>query len=62
MINRFLTENTPSMRLARTIVQGICAVIIQAAANGGFEPKQLIAPVVIAVLTPIMAMIGENNE
>lgn len=61
-MHRFLTENTTEMKLARTIVQGVCAVIVQALAYGEFEPKQLIAPAIIAVLTPLMAEMGKANE
>jgi hypothetical protein len=66
MWNTLLTDNSTSMRLLRTIIQGIIGVII---ANldviiGTFsiqpELKALIVGLVMAILSPIMAEIGKN--
>ena len=71
MWNTFLSDNSTSMRLLRTIVQGIIGVII---ANldviiGTFsiqpEMKAIIVGLVMAILSPIMAEIGKgllNND
>lgn len=62
----FFSENATSMRLARTIAQGIIGVIV---ANldvliGTFkiDPtfKPIIAAAVMAVLSPIMAELGKD--
>lgn len=67
-MKRFLTDNTPGMRLARTIVQGVIGVLI---ANMdllvGFlsippEIKPVITALVMAVLAPTMATLGEKEE
>ena len=69
-MNRFLTSNDWQFRLLRTIVQGILGVVI---ANIDlitgmfvFDPtiKALIVALVMAVLSPIMAVLGggENSE
>lgn len=68
MLEKFLYENTTSMRLARTIVQGILSVIF---ANldlitGLFaiDPtiKPLLVALIMAILSPIMSEIGKNTE
>lgn len=64
MFNILLTRNDAKYRLARTIVQGIIGVLI---ANldviiGGFDipvtAKPIIASLVMAVLAPVMQMMG----
>lgn len=64
MWNRFLTNNSASMRTLRTIVQGVIGVII---ANldlvvGNFaiptEYKPMIVALVMAILSPVMSEIG----
>lgn len=64
MWNRFLTNNSASMRTLRTIVQGVIGVII---ANldlivGTFaiptSYKPMIVALVMAVLSPVMSEIG----
>lgn len=64
-MSRFLTENTPFMKCMRTIVQGIIGVIIAELPQilGLYELDPVwtatIAALVMAVLSPIMAAIGE---
>ena len=63
-MNHFLTSNSPSMRLARTIVQAIIGVLISYAdvLIGQFvispELRPVIVALVMAILSPIMAMLG----
>lgn len=67
-MKEFLTSNEPKYRLARTIVQGIIGVLV---ANIdlliGMTPippaiKPVITGLVMAVLSPIMAMMGGDLE
>ena len=67
-MKEFLTSNEPRYRLARTIVQGIIGVLI---ANldliiglTPIEPalKPVITGVVMAILSPLMAMLGGDPE
>lgn len=66
-MNTFLTSNSASMRLARTIVQAVIGVLIsyadvligQAAINPELRP--MIVALVMAVLSPIMAILGEGD-
>lgn len=66
MWNTFLTSNDASMRLLRTIVQGIIGVLIanlDAITDAfSFSPtvKTLIVGITMAILSPIMAEIGKN--
>lgn len=64
---KFFTSNSTGMRLLRTIVQAVLGVVV---ANldviiGTFEIpvvwKPIIAPFVMAILSPIMAEIGKSN-
>ena len=63
-MNDFLSSNEPKWRLARTVVQGIIGVLIAALPQlvGLCELDQsvsaMIVAVVMAVLSPIMAMLG----
>ena len=66
-MNDFLQSNKPGMRLARTIVQGIIGVLV---ANADMligyttipEPmRPVIVGIVMAVLSPIMAMLGGDE-
>ena len=68
MMNKFLTSNDWQYRLIRTIVQGILGVII---ANidlitGAFifDPptRALVVALVMAILSPIMALLGEKSK
>lgn len=67
-MNRFLTSNSTSMRLARTIVQGIIGVLISYAdllvsfVNIPPEMRPMIVAIVMAILSPAMAEIGKNTE
>ena len=63
-MNEFLTSNEAKYRLLRTIVQGVLGVIV---ANLDlifgyviFEPqtRAFVVALVMAVLSPVMAMIG----
>lgn len=67
-MKEFLTSNEPRYRLARTIVQGVIGVII---ANLdlliGMTPippalKPVITGFVMAILSPVMAMMGGDPE
>ena len=67
-MKEFLTSNEPKYRLARTIVQGIIGVLV---ANIdlliGMTPippviKPVITGLVMAILSPIMAMMGGDPE
>lgn len=67
-MKEFLTSNEPRYRLARTIVQGLIGVLI---ANldlliglTPIEPalRPVITGLVMAVLSPIMAMMGGEPE
>lgn len=66
-MNRFLTSNETSYRLARTILQGVLGVVV---ANldylvgfGHFSAgtKALIVALVMAVLSPVMSEIGKHT-
>ena len=67
-MNEFLTSNEAKYRLLRTIVQGVLGVIV---ANLDlifgyviFEPqtRAFVVALVMAVLSPIMAMIGGQTN
>lgn len=67
-MGKFLTSNEWQYRLLRTIIQGILGVII---ANIdlilGFTAldaptRALVVALVMAVLSPIMALLGERKE
>ena len=67
-MNAFLTSNEAKYRLERTIVQGVLGVIV---ANLDllfgyviFEPstRAFVVALVMAVLSPIMAMIGGTSD
>lgn len=67
-MDKFLKSNEWQYRLLRTIVQGILGVIV---ANidlitGAFvfdpSTKALVVALVMAVLSPIMALLGGNDD
>lgn len=66
-MNEFFTSNDWKFRLARTIVQGVLGVIIAnidlIVGYAVLDPTQraLIVALVMAVLSPIMAMLGESE-
>ena len=65
-MNTFLTSNDPAYRLARTIVQGLIGVLVAnidlIAGQVILDPTQraIIVPVVMAILSPIMAALGKE--
>ena len=67
-MNKFLTSNDWQYRLLRTIVQGVLGVIIAnidlIVGHVVFDPSQkaLIVALVMAVLSPIMALLGANDD
>lgn len=67
-MNRFLTENTPFMKCLRTIVQGVLGVIVaelpQILGLYQLDPvwTAAIVALTMAVLSPIMAAIGESGS
>lgn len=67
-MNEFLTSNEWQWRLARTIVQGVLGVFV---ANidliigfGVLDPtmRALVVAFVMAVLSPVMAVLGGGDE
>ena len=67
MLDKFLNDNSMAMRLVRTIVQGIIAVLIVAvplAIAGVIQNPQWAAvatAAIMAVLSPIMAMLKNGK-
>lgn len=67
-MNKFLTSNSTSMRLARTIVQGTIGVLLSYVDTlVGFitipaEVRPMIVALVMAILSPLMAELGKNTE
>ena len=67
-MNEFLTSNTPQMRCARTIFQGVIGVVIaqlpQVLGLYQFDPvwSATIVALTMAVLSPIMAALGESEK
>ena len=68
MLDKFLHENSTSMRLLRTIVQGVLSVLV---ANvdlllGTFSIDAAMKPVIVAtvmaILTPIMSELGKYTD
>lgn len=67
-MNRFLTENSSGMRMARTIVQGIIGVIIAnldilvgtIAIDSALRP--VIVALVMAILAPVMSELGKDGQ
>ena len=66
-MSEFFTSNDWKYRLARTIVQGVLGVVIAnidlIVGYAVLDPTQraLIVALVMAVLSPIMAMLGESE-
>ena len=66
-MNAFLTSNSTSMRLARTIVQGVIGVLIANAdiIVGAYifdaPTRALVVALVMAILSPIMAELGSHE-
>ena len=67
MLNDFLTSNETSMRLVRTIVQGLVSVLIVAVplALGGIIKDATWASIataaIMCVLSPVMSMLRTGN-
>ena len=67
-MKKFLSSNEAIYRLLRTIAQGIVGVLIAnldvLIGQFAFEPslKPMIVALVMAVLSPVMAMLGEANK
>lgn len=65
-MNTFLTSNEAKYRLARTILQGIIGVLVAnidtIMGQVVLDPAQraIIVPVVMAILSPIMAALGQS--
>ena len=68
IMNTFLTSNETKYRLLRTILQGVIGVVITYAADiiGELNLDPVIAgalvALIMAVLSPIMATIGKNED
>lgn len=62
ILDKFFHSNDWLWRLGRTIVQGIFAVIIKALASGTFNVQDLIIPIVMCILSPIMAEMGKTKQ
>lgn len=67
MLDKFLTDNSTSMRLARTIVQGIIAALIVFIPSAvGYinltpEAASVVTAVIMAVLSPVMALLKKSD-
>lgn len=67
-MNKFLTSNSASMRLARTIVQGLLGVIVSyidvIVGHTTLTPEMrpMVVAAVMAVLSPIMAVLGGDED
>lgn len=67
-MNAFLKSNEPKYRLLRTIVQGIVGVLIAnidlIVGYAVLDPsaRALVVALVMAILSPIMAYMGEGGE
>ena len=67
-MDKFLHSNDTLYRLLRTVLQGIIGVLIAnidlLIGKLTFDPtlKPMIVALVMAILSPIMAEIGKNNE
>lgn len=67
-MNKFLTSNETKFRLLRTIVQGILGVLIAnvdtliSAININSSFKPIIVAIVMAILSPIMSLIGKPAD
>ena len=67
-MDKFLTSNDWKYRLLRTIIQGVLGVIVAnldlILGTVAIDPslKPMIVAVVMAVLSPIMALLGEKED
>lgn len=67
MLDKFLTDNSTSMRLARTVFQGVIAalVVFVPTAVGWLdmsaEAASFATAVIMAVLSPVMALLKKSE-
>lgn len=67
MLDKFLADNSTSMRLARTVVQGVVAAlaVFVPTATGwldlGPEAASFVTACIMAVLSPVMALLKESD-
>ncbi len=67
MLDKFLTDNSISMRLARTIIQGVIAALIVFVPSAvGYinltpEVASVVTAVIMAVLSPVMALLKKSE-
>lgn len=67
MIDKFLTDNSTSMRLARTILQGVIAALIVFVPSAiGYinltpEVASVVTAVIMAILSPIMSLLKKSE-
>lgn len=67
-MEKFLNSNDLTYRLWRTIVQGVFGVVIAnldlIIGKFSFDPslKPMLVALVMAVLSPVMAMLGDKGE
>lgn len=67
MLDKFLTDNTTAMRLARTVVQGVIAalVVFIPTAIGcldlGAEAASFATACIMAVLSPVMSLLKKSE-
>ena len=67
-MDKFLTSNDWKYRLLRTIIQGVLGVIVAnldlILGTVAIDPalKPMIVAIVMAVLSPIMALLGEKED
>ncbi len=67
MLDRFLNSNDMSMRLLRTILEGVIGVILVAVPviiglwNLSPEMASILTAIIVAILSPILAMFKTKN-
>lgn len=67
-MEKFLTSNAWQYRLARTIVQGVLGVLVAnidiIVGSAALDPsiRALVVALVMAVLSPVMALLGKPEE
>lgn len=67
MLEKFINDNSMEMRLARTIVQGVLAALIVFVPtavgylNLGPEEASFLTAAIMAVLSPLMAMLKKGK-
>ena len=67
MLDKFLTDNTTAMRLARTVVQGVIAALVVFIPTAvGYleltaEEAAFVTALVMAVLSPVMSLLRRSE-